>query len=108
MPAVSPTLNILQAGSDVILSWPSSTPSSFVLEGTNVLDATTIGAASWPSAGTPSVVGTNYVVTNTASSSSRFYRLHNPSRTVPSRDGAAREDDSGRTVCLPSSALGRT
>jgi hypothetical protein len=77
-PAVSPTLTILQAGSDVILSWPSSTPSSFVLESTNVLDATTIGAPSWPGAGTPSLVGANYVVTNPISSNSRFYRLHKP------------------------------
>ena len=77
-PAVSPTLSILQAGSDVIVSWPSSTPSSYVLESTNVLDATTIGVASWPSAGAPSLVGANYVVTNAVSSNSRFYRLHKP------------------------------
>ena len=77
-PAAAPTLTILQAGSDVIVSWPSSTPSSFVLESTNVLDATTIGVASWPSAGAPSVVGANYVVTNPVSSDNRFYRLHRP------------------------------
>ena len=77
-PVVAPTLTILPAGGDVILSWPTSTPSSFVLESTNVLDATTIGAPSWPSAGTPSVAGANYVVTNPVSSGSRFYRLHKP------------------------------
>jgi hypothetical protein len=77
-PAVSPSLTIVQAGGDVILSWPTSTPSSFVLESTNVLDATTIGAASWPSAGAPSVAGANYVITNPVSSDNRFYRLHKP------------------------------
>jgi len=77
-PAVAPTLTILQAGSDVIVSWPSSTPSSYVLESTNVLDATTIGVPTWPTAGTPALVGTTYVVTNTVPSDNRFYRLHKP------------------------------
>jgi hypothetical protein len=77
-PAVAPNLTIVQTGSDVIVSWPTGTPSTFVLESTNVLDATTIGAPSWPSAGSPSVAGTSYVVTNTVSSDNRFYRLHKP------------------------------
>ena len=74
----SPALRIRLEGSNALLSWPADTPSSFVLESTNVLDATTIGLATWPSAGTPTVVGADYVVTNAISSGSRFYRLHKP------------------------------
>ncbi len=74
----TPTLNIAHSGNNVLLSWPASTPSSYVLEATNVLNSATIQATNWPNAGTPSIVGTNYVVTNAVSADARFYRLHKP------------------------------
>jgi hypothetical protein len=77
-PVVLPQLNIALSGGNVLLSWPASTPASFALETTNALDSTTISAASWPSAGIPTVVGSSYFVTNAVSSGNRFYRLHKP------------------------------
>jgi hypothetical protein len=73
-----PALAITHAGPDVLISWPASTAGSYLLEATNVLNSTTLGAPSWPSAGTASVVGPNYVVTNAISAGSRFYRLRSP------------------------------
>jgi hypothetical protein len=74
----APTLNILLSGSSVVLSWPSTTSPGYVLEATNVLDSTTIGQTNWPSAGAATVVGTNFVVTNTLAPGNSFYRLHKP------------------------------
>jgi hypothetical protein len=77
-PLIRPTLSIVSSGTNIVISWPAETASSFVLETTNVLDSTTISAPSWPSAGSPSLVGPNYVVTNSLSAGSSFYRLHKP------------------------------
>jgi hypothetical protein len=77
-PLIRPTLSIVSSGTNIIISWPADTASSFVLETTNVLDSTTISAPIWPSAGSPSLVGPNYVVTNSLSAGSSFYRLHKP------------------------------
>jgi hypothetical protein len=74
-PVVYPTLSIVQEGSNIILSWPTTTPSSFVLESTNNL----AGNLPWPAVpGTPAVVGPNYVVTNAVSNDKQFFRLHKP------------------------------
>jgi hypothetical protein len=73
-----PTLKIELSGGNALISWPASTPGSFVLETTNALDSTTISAPIWPSAGSPAIVGSNYVVTNAVSSGSGFYRLRQP------------------------------
>lgn len=72
----APTLSIVLSEGNVVLLWPSNTAAGYVLEATNVLDSTTIGVTSWPSAGVATVVGTNYVVTNTVSAGNNFYRLH--------------------------------
>ncbi|HMP81362.1 MAG TPA: hypothetical protein PKA41_01495 [Verrucomicrobiota bacterium] len=74
----SPELTIERSGSNVLLSWPADTPEGFILETTNVLDATTINAANWPAAGTPVVVGDDYVVTNAISPGNSYYRLRKP------------------------------
>jgi hypothetical protein len=38
-----------------------------------------VGAAAWPSAGTPTLVGSDYVVTNAITAgANRFYRLRAP------------------------------
>jgi hypothetical protein len=74
-PLVYPTLSIVQDGANVILSWPTTTPTSFVLESTNLLG----GNLPWPAvSGSPAVVGNNYVVTNSVSNDKQFFRLHKP------------------------------
>jgi hypothetical protein len=74
-PLVSPTLSIVPSGANIILSWPATTPSTFVLESTNALG----GNLPWPTVpGTPAVVGASYVVTNAVSNDKQFYRLHKP------------------------------
>jgi len=77
-PATAPALNITLDGGNVLLSWPSTASASYVLEATNVLDSTTLGGVSWPSAGSATVVGGSYYVTNSVGSGNRFYRLHKP------------------------------
>jgi len=69
----SPTLTIAHVGSDVLITWPSSTAPAYVL-----VSATNLTTSPWSSAGVPSVVGTNNVVTNAVSGSERYYRLHKP------------------------------
>jgi hypothetical protein len=71
----APTLKIVLSGSDVVLSWPASTASSYALESTNALSSAT---NNWPSAGTATIVGNNYVVTNALSAGNLFYRLRKP------------------------------
>lgn len=70
-----PRLTITRSGANVLISWPASTPGSYSLEATNVLDSTTVHAATWPGAGVPTLVGPNYVVTNPITGAKRFYRL---------------------------------
>jgi hypothetical protein len=66
----APTLNIAVSGSNVILSWPSGTDSGYGLQSTPSL-----ASPAWNSAGSPNVVGTEYVVTNALSPQVQFYRL---------------------------------
>jgi hypothetical protein len=74
-PLVSPRLSVAQAGNNILVSWPATTPGSFVLESTNILG----GSLPWPTVpGTPAVVGTNYVLTNAISNDKQFFRLHKP------------------------------
>lgn len=72
---VPPGLTISRDGDSVLLSWPSGGAGQFVLETTNVLDAATVAAPTWPDAGPPALVGSNYVVTNVIAPGNQFYRL---------------------------------
>jgi hypothetical protein len=66
-----PILNISLSGTNVILSWLSSTDPAFALQSTP-----TLSSPAWSSAGTPVVVGSNNVVTNAISpNNTSFYRL---------------------------------
>lgn len=67
-----PTLSITTSGVNAIVSWPATTSSSYLLETNGVI----VGGV-WTGAGTPSVAGTNYVITNVISGTV-FYRLHKP------------------------------
>jgi hypothetical protein len=73
-----PVLTITRSGDDLLLSWPASAPGDLALEMADVLDSTSIGTPGWTSAGTPSLVGSDYVVTNVISAGNRFYRLRSP------------------------------
>lgn len=68
-----PTLAITLAGADVLVTWPSSTSPAYALE-----SATNLTTSPWVSAGLPTVVGTDNVVTNSAVGSEKYYRLHKP------------------------------
>jgi hypothetical protein len=66
-----PILNISLSGTNVILSWLSSTDPAFALQSTPSLSS-----PAWSGAGTPVVVGSNNVVTNAISpNNTSFYRL---------------------------------
>ncbi len=70
-PAAAPILSIAVSGSHIILSWPSSTDSGYVLQ-TNA----NLTTANWASEGaTPVTIGNQYVVTNAIGSGATFYRL---------------------------------
>jgi hypothetical protein len=66
---VDVTLNIVRQGNNVVLSWMAAGTAGFELESTPSLSA-----PSWTGAGTPTLVGTNNVVTN-ATAGRQFYRL---------------------------------
>ncbi len=66
----SPMLGINLSGANVILSWPSSTDSSYSLQSTADLSS-----PAWSGAGSASIVGNQYVVTNTLTPTAVFYRL---------------------------------
>lgn len=68
---VSPTLQIVTAGSQFVLSWPTSSP-GFTLETSPTLSA---GAVWTPLATGVVIFGDNFFRTN-ASGSTAFYRLH--------------------------------
>ena len=71
-PEVIPTLSILPAGSQLLLSWPTNAP-GFTLQTTPTLGS----AESWADVPTtPALVGDQYVVTNTSPGGGGFYRLH--------------------------------
>src|ERR1051325_2732526 len=64
----APALKILLAGSDVVLSWPSSTSTAYALE-----SATNLTSSLWSSAGPPPVVsGSDFVVTNGVSPGEKY------------------------------------
>jgi autotransporter-associated beta strand protein len=70
-----PALRIEPLPPDAVrLSWPTNDP-LFSLQGNTNVSSTSGWAPVSPS---PTVVGTNYFVTNTTSAISRFYRLSNP------------------------------
>jgi hypothetical protein len=68
-----PALAIAPAGNNVVLSWPSSTPSAYQLEATGSLSS-----PNWTNAGTATVVGNSYYVTNPITPVTQFFRLHKP------------------------------
>ena len=68
-----PRLGIAIADGNAILSWPNTTPASYVLQAAPALVGQT-----WTNAGSPVIVGSNFVVTNALSSSASFFRLHKP------------------------------
>jgi hypothetical protein len=65
-----PTLSIVASGTNVIISWPSSTDSGYGLQST-----TNLVSPAWITAGTPATVGSQYVVTNALNLQAQFYRL---------------------------------
>jgi DNA-binding beta-propeller fold protein YncE len=66
----SPTLFITQLGAKVVLSWPVAA-GNFGLQST-----VSLGSPSWSAVtNIPATVGTNYVVTNAAAGSAKFYEL---------------------------------
>lgn len=70
--APPPVLSIVRSGSNVILSWSSSADPAFAL-----YSSPSLSSPGWTSAGTATVVGSQYVVTNAIGGSPAFYRLSN-------------------------------
>ncbi len=69
-----PTLAMSMAGGQLVLSW-STNYSGFQLEAAT----SSVGPQTWtPVTPSPSVVGGNYCVTNSANMPMRLYRLHHP------------------------------
>lgn len=68
---VPPTLSVSLVGSNVQISWPTNA-AGFNLEST----VSVTPPITWGSAGTPTPVGTNNVVTITSPIGNQFYRLH--------------------------------
>jgi hypothetical protein len=69
-----PELQVVLAGSNVVLAWATNNTDGFLLEATTSLPNP---SATWSPAGSPGVVGSQYVVTNAISGRS-FYRLRKP------------------------------
>jgi hypothetical protein len=65
-----PNLSITVEGANAVISWPASAGPEFALKVTSNLLS-----PSWSLAGTPTVVGGNYYVTNSVGSGNQFYRL---------------------------------
>jgi hypothetical protein len=65
-----PLLAIARSGANVVLSWPLSADPAFALESTPSLSS-----PAWSGAGSPSVVGNRYSVTNALAPNAKFYRL---------------------------------
>ena len=68
---IAPQLKIRRSGPDVVVSWPSSS-SNFVLQGTSALST---NAPFTNLVVTPAVVGSENVVTNSATNGTSFFRL---------------------------------
>ena len=71
--AAPPVLSIAVVSTNAIVSWPSATDAGYALE-----SATNLVAPAWVSAGSPTVVGTNNVVTNAVQPNAVFYHLKKP------------------------------
>jgi len=69
----APTLAISVSGGNAVLSWPSSTPSAYQLEAT-----ASLSTPNWTNAGSATVVGSSYYVTNSITPVTQFFRLHKP------------------------------
>ena len=64
-----PTLSIAISGSNVIVSWPTNAT------GYTLYSSPTVSPTSWTSAGTGTIVGSNYQVSSAISAAPKFYRL---------------------------------
>jgi hypothetical protein len=72
---VIPALSATLSGGNVVLSWTTNA------SGFNLYSTPSVSASSntWTAvSGTPAIIGANYVVSNSVSGGSRFYRLSNP------------------------------
>jgi hypothetical protein len=66
-----PRLTVLRSGLDLVLSWPTNAPDFTLQSATNLAPP-----VNWmDSSNSPSVAGTQFMVTNTPSNNSQFYRL---------------------------------
>ena len=68
---IAPQLKIRRSGSDVLLTWPSSS-SNFVLQGTSAFSTNSPFTNLLLS---PVVIGSENVVTNSATNGTKFFRL---------------------------------
>ncbi len=69
----APILTITRSGSDALITWPATTSPLYALEA-----ATNLTTSPWTSAGAPTVIGPNNVVTNATSGREKYFRLHKP------------------------------
>ena len=67
--ATSPVLSIARSLNDIVLSWPTAN-AGFALE-----CATNLPSQVWTSAGLPTIVNGQFIVTNSPSGTTKFYRL---------------------------------
>ncbi len=67
---VEPVLSITPSGADVVLAWPASTP-GYTLKATPSLSP----PVTWTNVSTGTLIGQQYLVTNSASANALFYRL---------------------------------
>ena len=68
---IAPQIKIRRSGPNVLVSWPSSS-SNFVLQGTSALST---NAPFTNLVVSPAVIGSENVVTNSATNGTRFFRL---------------------------------
>ncbi len=66
----SPTLDFKYAGNQILLMWPTNA-SDYALQYSSALSATAV----WSSSFSPTIIGNNYVVTNSILNGAKFYRL---------------------------------
>jgi hypothetical protein len=71
VPPPTPQLSIVSSGASAVITWPTNF-TGYTLESTPALVA---GSNVWTAVGTGTLVGTQYAVTNSASGTSKFYRL---------------------------------
>ncbi|MEI6194165.1 MAG: Ig-like domain-containing protein, partial [Verrucomicrobiota bacterium] len=71
VPAVPPTQTIAISGGNVVIDWPTNAPGYSVISNGDL----TTPAGGWGTAGTGSVVGTNYEITLPMGAGTTFFRL---------------------------------